>query len=433
QDGRGPPLRDGGLEPPGARRQRRDLGPHLLGGPQPAAPVLERAQLRASPGRADAGRRRRDHLRVRQLGRPGFRRPRPVPDHEEDRHRRGEPHHDDRRAAGGRGGADPPRARAHSGGATGADPGLRVRPRGHQPADRLLQVRFAGPGGEPRAPRAGAPRGAGARRGSPPRLRFRAAAGRSVTRPAAAPSRNGGAIRGSLRVGRAAMARQRCIPARRGPVRRFGAGRPLPAVALLLALALLAGCGRAAAPAPAAGGAASAPSQAAAPPASAPQPQKVAVRLDWVPWAVQAPLHLAVDRGWFAERGLDVELQDGNGSVVAVQTVGAGKFDLGYASLATMAMGRAEGLPVRAVAGFVRKGDLGMLFPEGAPIRSPKDVEGLSIIYTPGAFEAPFLDAFFRSGGTSRDRVNLITVDAAAKYQTYAAGRGDAVFGPVPY
>ena len=229
------------------------------------------------------------------------------------------------------------------------------------------------------------------------------------------------------------MARQRCIPARRGPVRHRSAGRPLPAVALLLALALLAGCGRAAAPAPAAGGAASAPSQAAAPPASAPQPQKVAVRLDWVPWAVQAPLHLAVDRGWFAERGLDVELQDGNGSVVAVQTVGAGKFDLGYASLATMAMGRAEGLPVRAVAGFVRKGDLGMLFPEGAPIRSPKDVEGLSIIYTPGAFEAPFLDAFFRSGGTSRDRVNLITVDAAAKYQTYAAGRGDAVFGPVPY
>ena len=98
-----------------------------------------------------------------------------------------------------------------------------------------------------------------------------------------------------------------------------------------------------------------------------------------------------------------------------------------------MAMGRNEGLPVQSVAGFIRRGDLGMLYPDNAPVRSPREIEGKSIIYTPGAFEAPFLDAFFRSAGISRERVNLITVDAAAKYQTYAAGRGDAVFGPVPY
>ncbi len=230
------------------------------------------------------------------------------------------------------------------------------------------------------------------------------------------------------------MARQRSIGAARGPVRyRSAARRLLSLASLWLALPLLASCGRAAVPATEVGGAAAVWDGAFAPPASRPQPQKVSVRLDWVPWAIQAPLHLAVERGWFAERGLDVELQDGNGSVIAVQTVGAGKFDLGYASLATMAMGRSEGLPVRSVAGFVRKGDLGMLFPEGAPIHSPRDMEGKSIIYTPGAFEAPFLDAFFRIGGTSRDRIDLITVDAAAKYQTYAAGRGDAVFGPVPY
>ncbi len=157
------------------------------------------------------------------------------------------------------------------------------------------------------------------------------------------------------------------------------------------------------------------------------------MRLDWIPHAAQAPLHLAVDRGWFAERGLDVELQDGNGSVIAVQTVGAGKFDLGHANLASMAIGREEGLPVRAIAGFIRKSDMGVLFPEGSPIRSPKDLEGKSVTYTSGSLEAPFLDAFFRNGGTSRDRVDLVSVDAAAKVSGYAAGRGDAVISTVPY
>jgi NitT/TauT family transport system substrate-binding protein len=155
--------------------------------------------------------------------------------------------------------------------------------------------------------------------------------------------------------------------------------------------------------------------------------------MDWSPHSAQAPLHLAVDKGWFAERGLDVELQDGNGSVVAVQTVGAGRFDLGHANLASMAMGREEGLPVRAIAGFIRKSDMGVLFSEGAPIRSPKDLEGKSVTYTSGSLEAPFLDAFFRNGNTSRDRINLVSVDAAAKVSGYAAGRGDAVFSTVPY
>jgi NitT/TauT family transport system substrate-binding protein len=207
-------------------------------------------------------------------------------------------------------------------------------------------------------------------------------------------------------------------------------------VGTLLGLFVLSGCGPAAAPA--ASGPASVPnsaSGAAAPAAQRPaaQPQKVSVRLDWIPHAAQAPLHLAMERGWFTERGLDVDLQDGNGSVVTVQTVGAGKFDIGHANLASMAIGREEGLPVRSVAGFIRKSDMGVLFSEGTPYRTPKDFDGKQVIYTSGSLETPFLEAFFRNGGTSTDRVNLVSVDAAAKISTYVSGRGDAVISTVPY
>src|SRR5215213_9132223 len=61
--------------------------------------------------------------------------------------------------------------------------------------------------------------------------------------------------------------------------------------------------------APAPRAAADAPAAQPAPRAEPPlQPQSVVVRMDWIPWATHAPMHLAVERGWYAERGLDVEL-----------------------------------------------------------------------------------------------------------------------------
>ena len=79
--------------------------------------------------------------------------------------------------------------------------------------------------------------------------------------------------------------------------------------------------------------------------------EKLKVRLDWVPWGSHAPIHLAAQKGIFAKHGLDVEVEDGNGSVTTVQIVGNGEYDVGFASLAPMTIARSKGLPVVAIAG----------------------------------------------------------------------------------
>src|SRR2546427_4914021 len=91
-----------------------------------------------------SARRRRDHVRVRQLGRPRSSALRQVPDRQEDRHRRGEPLQHGGRAARARGRADPQGAGVHPAGAAGDHDRLRIRSRGAEPADRVLQVRRAG-------------------------------------------------------------------------------------------------------------------------------------------------------------------------------------------------------------------------------------------------------------------------------------------------
>lgn len=169
-------------------------------------------------------------------------------------------------------------------------------------------------------------------------------------------------------------------------------------------------------------------------PVSAQNLDKLKVRLDWTPWGVQAPFHLAMQKGWFKQAGLDVTLEDGNGSVTTVQLVGSSdQFDVGHAALAPMMIARDKGLPVKAVAVFARQSDVGLLVPQGAGIKGPKDLKGKKIAYTTGSLEAPFIDAFLASGGLKRSDVELVSVDAAGKAATYAAGRTDAAFSSVPF
>ncbi|ANN80500.1 hypothetical protein BAU07_14135 [Bordetella flabilis] len=158
------------------------------------------------------------------------------------------------------------------------------------------------------------------------------------------------------------------------------------------------------------------------------------VRLDWTPWGVQAPFHLAQQKGWYKQAGLDVTLEDGNGSVTTVQIVGASDaFDVGHAALASMMIARDKGLPVKAVAVFARQSDIGLLVPADSGIGGPAALKGRKVAYTAGSLEAPFIDAFLAAGKLKRGDVELVNVDAASKASTYAVGRADAAFSTIPF
>lgn len=162
--------------------------------------------------------------------------------------------------------------------------------------------------------------------------------------------------------------------------------------------------------------------------------EPVKVRLDWTPWANHAALHLAQQKGWYRQAGLDVTLEDGNGSVTTVQIVGSSNaFDIGHAALAPVMIARDKGLPVKALAVFLRKNDIGMLVPADSGITGPAQLKGKKIGYTSGSMEAPFVDAFLAAGGIKRADVELVNLDASSKAANYAVGRTDVVFSTIPF
>lgn len=160
---------------------------------------------------------------------------------------------------------------------------------------------------------------------------------------------------------------------------------------------------------------------------------RLTVRLDWTPWGSQAPFHLAAQKGLFAKHDLEVVLDDGNGSVATVQIVGNGEYDVGHASLAPMAIARSKGLPVKAIAGFIKQNDIGLLVPKESGIAGPADLKGKKIAFTAGSLEAPFIDRFLAAGKLTRNDVELVSVDAAGKAGLYMAGRSDAAFSSGPF
>jgi NitT/TauT family transport system substrate-binding protein len=162
--------------------------------------------------------------------------------------------------------------------------------------------------------------------------------------------------------------------------------------------------------------------------------EKLSVLLDFAPWGMHAGFHLAQQKGWFANEGLEVILTDGRGSVSTIQLVGAGQADVGMAQLGSMAAARQAGsLSIKSFAGIVRKGDLAALVDSRSNINTVKDLEGKKLTLFAASPWVPFIDMFFQAGGLAKDKVSLLYVDPAAMVSTYTSGQADGVMTAGPY
>jgi len=168
-------------------------------------------------------------------------------------------------------------------------------------------------------------------------------------------------------------------------------------------------------------------------PAIAQQPQKLTVRVDFLPWGMHAGLHLAVENGAFKDAGLDVDVSDGKGSTLVMQQVAAGEIEVGWVQLGAMASARGKGMPLVSIAGLVRKSDLGGLVPKDSNIKTVKDLEGKKVVYTAATSWGSLVDAFLAAGGTSRDKLELVNVDSSALLSVYMSKQADCTLTTYPF
>jgi ABC-type nitrate/sulfonate/bicarbonate transport system substrate-binding protein len=183
---------------------------------------------------------------------------------------------------------------------------------------------------------------------------------------------------------------------------------PVRALALLAMTVILAACGSGGAR-QTAGGVATAPSAASA---STTRPlTKVIFQAGYKPQA-DLPFvaaYVAKDKGFFAQEGLDVEIQHSSGQDAHLQLLAAGKIQFATTVASTILKQRATSdVPIQAVALFGQKGDTVLVVLADSGINSPKDFEGKTVGYK--VFPAPEYLGMLKAAGVDRSKIHEVAV-----------------------
>lgn len=115
----------------------------------------------------------------------------------------------------------------------------------------------------------------------------------------------------------------------------------------------------------------------------------ITLGVGFVPSVQFAPLYVAIDKGYYREAGLDVELEYGYENDY-LKLVGTGETSFMIGSGDQVVIGRAQGLPVRYVMKWYTEYPVVVLALEGSGITQPEDLAGRSI-GIPGPFGASYV------------------------------------------
>ena len=156
-------------------------------------------------------------------------------------------------------------------------------------------------------------------------------------------------------------------------------------------------------------------------------PQKVVFALNWFPVGDHAAYWVALEKGYYRQRGLDVDMQNSKGSGDSIAKVDSGRADVGLADSAVVIAASARGAKVKVVGMVFDKSPLNVWSRKDAPITKPKDLEGKTVAAPPGDGQRQMFPAFARVNGIDASKVTWVNVEPAAKVPALAEKRVDAV------
>ncbi|TAK21242.1 MAG: ABC transporter substrate-binding protein [Chloroflexota bacterium] len=158
------------------------------------------------------------------------------------------------------------------------------------------------------------------------------------------------------------------------------------AIAFIVSLAMLVSCAPSATPT-AAPTSTSAPAPTVPPkPAGVPTPtaapakpvatEKVTLVLDWFPNTNHTGLYVAGAKGWFADEGIEIEIQQPSDPSASMKLVGANNAEFGISYQPAVEIARAQDVPVVSIAALLQHNTAAYTAKSAKSVKRPKDFEG---------------------------------------------------------
>jgi NitT/TauT family transport system substrate-binding protein len=156
--------------------------------------------------------------------------------------------------------------------------------------------------------------------------------------------------------------------------------------------------------------------------------EKVEFLLNWTISADHSPYYIALEKGWFKEEGLDVNVTIGQGSGYAVQAIDAGKADISIADASTPVTLRQKGAKIKIIGIIFDKNPNNAYFWKDTGIKTPKDFAGKSVAVPATDGHKVMWPAFAKMVGVDAGSVRFINIEPAAKAAALASRKADILF-----
>lgn len=156
-------------------------------------------------------------------------------------------------------------------------------------------------------------------------------------------------------------------------------------------------------------------------------PEKFSFALNWFAVGDHAAYWVALEKGYFAQRGLEVTLENSKGSGDSIAKVDTGRADAGLADAVAVLSASSRGARVKMVGMVFDNTPLNFFSRKDKPITKPKDLEGKTIGAPPGDGQRQAWPAFAKLHKIDDSKVTWVNIEPTAKIAALAEKRVDVV------
>lgn len=153
--------------------------------------------------------------------------------------------------------------------------------------------------------------------------------------------------------------------------------------------------------------------------------ERITFILNWVTAGEHAAVYWAEHKGWFDEAGIDFVIEQGQGSGVAAQRIGAGAANMGIADLGTAMVAKGAGADLKAVMNIYARTPYQFYWRASSGITDLKDFPGHKFGNPPGDAARAMWPALAGVNGMDADSITWVNIAANAKASAMASGAID--------
>lgn len=150
--------------------------------------------------------------------------------------------------------------------------------------------------------------------------------------------------------------------------------------------------------------------------------------LDFIVLGRHAPFYVAIDKGFFRDEGLNVNIIPARGTAQAIQNVESGIAQIGFTDVASLVVARAEGSTVKVVSVIYQKAPFCFFsLDPGANVTSLKDFEGLTVGSNTGSYISNIARAMMRKQGLDPNKLKVESIEPSARIAMLATRKIPAI------